>query len=376
MSDISQLPEYVNSRAGMQLLGVKPAKFYYHVERGEIALEPGRTRRDNRYKVSDILAVKQRLQGKRRKPAPALIDWLLPSDIPAGLILDYQLYTEDIDLEEAAVYQSWRRNNNLLTMGAFSQDRSECWGYIQLIPLDESVILDILSGRRHENSIRPDEIQAYDRPGAYALLAISATALPERPDLLYKMLYKIMDFWIAQYPERYISRIYAQAVSEQGTLLIQHLFMSPRYDLAENAFELDLSRPSASKIVKQFRARLQEKAPFPPPDFPARPERARMPKFAPASLTLPQREQAVSRPPTRQIETIRATLPEGTLSVQDFATTLGISRSTLREHLTRYEQEGHSYTQIPHPSRARETLRYFTPEQQREFTAWWEQRRR
>jgi hypothetical protein len=264
MTDDGQpLSEYVDSRTGAALLGVKQKKFFYHVERGEIGLEPNRARKDHRYKVDDILAVKKRLAERKRQPPPVLIDWLQPGDIPAGLALDQILYPDNIDLAEAAVYQSWRKNNNKLTMAAFSKDRSECLAYIQLIPLPESVILDILRGKRPENSIKPEEVQAYDRPGGYTLLAISAVAHPARPDLLYKILYRIAAYWIEQYPERYITRIYAQAVSQTGDMLIQHFFMAPCYDLAPDAYMLDLARPGAAKLIRWYQSQLQHKAPIP-----------------------------------------------------------------------------------------------------------------
>src|SRR5262249_1843734 len=95
----------------------------------------------------DIYTIKERkAQGKPRKVyksrlAPTIVDWLQPTDIPAGLRLDMLLYPDEIveDLQEASVYQSWRKNNNLLTMGAFTKDRSECLAYLQLVPLDEQV---------------------------------------------------------------------------------------------------------------------------------------------------------------------------------------------------------------------------------------------
>ena len=45
--------------------------------------------------------------------------------------------------------------------------------------------------------------------------------------------------------------------------MVQHFFMAPRYDLAPNAYMLDLARPSASKIIRRFQARLVQKAPLP-----------------------------------------------------------------------------------------------------------------
>jgi hypothetical protein len=262
--------EFVPWSQGAELLGMKRTAFFHYVRTGQIRSEPGRQPRDGRYSLEDIYQLKERReQGKPRKPykkklAPVLVDWLQPSDIPAGLKLDYLLYQESIDLAEAAVYQAWRRNNNLLTMGAFSKDRSECLAYLQLVPLQEQTILDILRGKREENSIKPEEVLAYDKPGAYTLLGISAVCHPERPDLLFRLLDKIMDFWVEQYPERYVTKVYAQAVSERGDMLVQHLFMAPRPDLAPHAYELSLARPAASRIVRRFQEKLLAKAPLPP----------------------------------------------------------------------------------------------------------------
>lgn len=262
--DTQNLPEYVDSRSGIRLLGVKENKFFYHVQRGEIATEPGRPKKDNRYKVSDILTVKERLQARKRKPEPVLIDWLYAADVPAGLKLSQLVYPGEVDLREAAVYQGWRKNNDKLTMAAFSKDRQECYATIQLVPLDEQIILDVLAGRREEASIDPDEIRSYEQAGPYNLLVVSATCLPDRPQLLYQVLYNYMQFWIEQYPEKYIKRVYAQAVSESGMKIVQHFFMSPRLDLAYNAFMIDMAYPTAARMIRSFKQRLEEKAPLPP----------------------------------------------------------------------------------------------------------------
>lgn len=264
---IEKQEEYIPADQAIALLGVKAPKFFYHADRGEIRTEapsrPGKGKKNNRYLVADILAVKQRLQEKRHKPAPVKIDWLLSEDIPAGLKLDHQVYGEEIDLAEAAVYQGWRKHNRQITLAAFSLDRKECYASLQVIPVAETLILDILAGRRTESSISPDEIHAYDTPGAYTLLVTSAVCLKDRPLLLFELLSRYMQFWIDMYPEKYISKVYAQAMSERGIMMVQHLFMTPRYDLAYNAYELDMSRPSASRIIRNFKKQLQAKAPLP-----------------------------------------------------------------------------------------------------------------
>ena len=126
-----------------------------------------------------------------------------------------------------------------------------------------TVILQILSNQREETSIEADEIETYDQPGGYILLANSAAIHPDRPDLLHRLLRHIMSYWLEQYPDRYIKKIYAQAVSAPGEMLVQHLFMTPRPDLAYNAYELDIARPSASKIIRNFKQQLEQKAPLP-----------------------------------------------------------------------------------------------------------------
>ncbi len=262
--------EFIHWSQGAEILGMKRSAFFHYVTTGQIRKESGRNQKDGRYSLQDIYTLKERrAQGKPRKPykkrpEPIITDWLQPADIPAGLKLDYLLYHENIDLAEAAVYQAWRQNNNRLTMGAFSKDRSECLGYLQLVPLDEQLILDILSRKREENSIQPEEIRSYDQPGSYTLLGISAVCHPDRRNLLFMLLDRVMDFWVEQYPDRYITKVYAQAASENGDMLIQHLFMAPRPDLSANAYEVNLARPAASRIIRRFQTKLLAKAPFPP----------------------------------------------------------------------------------------------------------------
>lgn len=329
--DTQNLPEYVDSRKGIELLGVKENKFFYHVQRGEITVEKGRAKRDNRYRVADILVVKQRILAHKRKPDPVLIDWLYAADVPAGLKLSQRLYPGEVDLAEAAIYQAWRRNNPYLTMAAFSKDRSECYASIQVVPLPESVILDVLGGKREEASIDPDEIRSYDQPGPYTLLVTSATCLPERPALLYQVLYRYIQFWIEQYPTRYIKRVYAQAVSASGMKIVQHFFMSPRLELAYNAFMLDLAYPTPARMIREFKQRLEEIAPL-PDDLKWPPPGAKESRPAVAIRPVPDSERrptrtAQPRPATSE----RAVLPDGWYSVAAFSELHAVHPNTVKK---------------------------------------------
>lgn len=261
---------YVPWREGAEILGVKRTAFFHLVNTGQIGTEAGRGPRDGRYSLADIEALKKsrttgkKRRGIRRRPTPAFIDWLSPRDIPAILRLDQQVYDE-IYLAEMEVYRKWSEKNPYLAMAAFDpkSDRQVMLAYIAALPLEEEVIFSVLRGERQETDLKAHEMQTYDRPGGYALLANSAVILPEYPDLLHRILLRLMDEWVDRFPERYVKRVYSQTVSESGDRMVQHFFMAPRYDLAPNAYMLDLARPGASKIIRRFQARLIEKAPLP-----------------------------------------------------------------------------------------------------------------
>src|SRR5437763_16497062 len=110
---------YVPWKEGADMLGLKRSAFFYLVTSEQIRTEPGRGPRDNRYSLDDIGAIKakrtQKAQRKehkppRKKPAPVILDWLSPLDIPAILRLDQIVYNE-MYLAEAAVYRQWSEKN-------------------------------------------------------------------------------------------------------------------------------------------------------------------------------------------------------------------------------------------------------------------------
>ncbi len=263
--------KYVTWSEGASILGVGRSSFFYLVESGKISVEPGRGPRDGRYSLEDIQRVaEERATGHHRKashrrvrPAPVFIDWLSPDDIPAILRLDKIVYDE-MFLAEMERYRQWSEKNGQLAIAAFDakSKRQTMLAYMACLPLDESVILQIMRGEREEISITQDEIQSYERPGPYTLLANSAVVHPEHPYLLRRVLQGMIDAWVEHFPEQYVSRVYAQSVSERGDLLISNFFMQPRYDLADNAYMIDLTRPARAKMFRWFQEALQAKDPL------------------------------------------------------------------------------------------------------------------
>ncbi|GHO77462.1 hypothetical protein KSD_52330 [Ktedonobacter sp. SOSP1-85] len=246
--------------------------FNYRVRKKEIATkedESGKTL----YGVQSVIAMRNSLLKRLSridKQPEVITDWLQPTDIPASLALDQTVYHE-MYLAEAEVYMAWRRKNPYISMAAFdARDRRTCYAYIGLIPLPESVILDVLTGKRDEKEITPDEILTYDQPGEYCVLANSAVVHPDYPELISKVIDAIGEYWLKQYPEKRIKRIYAQTVSEDGRIMAQKLYLGPLYVLQdqelikiEDAYVLDLDGVAASRIIRRFQEKLRAKATYP-----------------------------------------------------------------------------------------------------------------
>jgi hypothetical protein len=243
----------------------------YRVKVGDI-----KTKKDENgkiYEIGSLLSVRDMLieeqfkeSTKKRTVPDVILDWVQPEDVPSGLALDQIVYHE-MFLASAEVYMAWRRKNPKISMAAFdAKDRRVRYGYIGLIPLPEPIILDILMGKKDEKEITPDEILTYDDPGEYTLLSNSAVIHPDYPELANTIIHAIMKFWIDQYPDRRIKRIYAQAISEQGRTLAKKLYLGPLYIMGDNgltriedAYVLDMQEEAVSKVIRQFQERLKAK---------------------------------------------------------------------------------------------------------------------
>jgi len=250
-----QSEEYVHSNVGEEILGIDTGRFFYYVQSGQIAKEPKSPKRNARYSVADILKVKEKLANKKRnkKTTHGIVDWIGVDDVLTSLQLDYRVYGSEVFLADLPYYAERVKRNPYVALAIFdSLKRERILAYISLLPLPEPVILDILSEKRHETKINTDEIETYDREGGYTLLAESVVTDPDHPEQLNTLLRHLTEYWCEQYPDRYVTKIYAQAESRQGDILIQKLYLAPLEDLAPNAYVLNMTRPGASRFVRQF----------------------------------------------------------------------------------------------------------------------------
>ncbi len=259
----SQSQQYVTSREGEKMLGVDTGRFFYYVQSNQIAKEPGSGKRNARYSVSDILQVKEKLAKKQRAKKTTVhgfLDWIGVDDVLTSLKLDYRVYGSEVFLANLPYYAERVVRNPHVALAVFdSPKRERILAYVSLLPLPESIILEVLRGERHETRICAEEIETYERKGGYTLLAESIIVDPDHPEQLNTLLKHLAEYWCEQYPDRYITKIYAQAETREGDIIIQKLFFSPREDLAPNAHALNMMRPGASRFVRQFQQCIEAK---------------------------------------------------------------------------------------------------------------------
>jgi hypothetical protein len=260
-----QSQQYVTSHEGEKLLGTDTGRFFYYVQSGQITREPGSPKRNARYGVSDIMRVKEKLSHAQRAGrtvhAPhGFVDWIGVDDVLTSLQLDYRVYGPDVFLGDLSYYAERVMRNPHVALAVYgSPTRERILAYISLLPLPESTIFAVLRGERHETKIHTEEVETYERQGGYTLLAESVVVDPDHSEQLNTLLTHLTDYWCEQYPDRYITKIYAQAESKRGDILIQKLFFAPREDLAPDAYMLNLARPGASRFVRRFQECMETK---------------------------------------------------------------------------------------------------------------------
>lgn len=266
---------WVGLKQAMEIAGItSKASLYYYVDQADgVRSQKGENSRANKYNLADLKRLHSRRFARKRTEEPAkepevIFDWLEPKDLGAVLDLDMRVFNKSI-VGDYNLYKSWIEKNTHVAMCAFenkvgSEDRRKCLAYISALPLEERNIISILKGEKDELDITSNEIETYEREGAYTLLVNSVVASEEK--YLGRVLDEVLKYWIESYPKRYITRIYAQAASQTGDVMIQKMRLGPVFTLdgdtvqpLDDAYTLDLTRPAGSPIIRRFQQALAEK---------------------------------------------------------------------------------------------------------------------
>ena len=231
--------------------GVSVSTFRRRVEEGVIASVPGAKKRDTRYPKDQVLAALAKERRVVETTSIGATDWVKDEDLLPLLKLDRERYGEyTVDI---SVTQHWWRKNPCMCRILFNRDnREDIWGAITIMPLKEETIFKLLRGELAERDITVEDILTFEDGNIYDGYIASAVMSLRHSESFRTLLDSIFDFWCKQYPRIQFRRLYAFASSPEGEDMIRKLFFAPRYDLGENAFELDLHRRNPSRFVKQF----------------------------------------------------------------------------------------------------------------------------
>ena len=265
--DVNELPEYVPARVGQGILGGEKehGAFFYYVRTHQIRKQPHPTKqRETLYNRDDIVKIKEKRdkRGKASSNTQTLTgatDWVQYDDLPYLQALDYRMYGPENTVPIDITYAWWKKNPYMCRILFNEHDRKDIWGAITVMPMKEETIIKLIRDEMSERKITPNDILTYEDDGKYYGYISSAMVLPEHRRHFRKLIQSVFAFWCEQHPRVQFIKLYAFALSEEGLDLIRHLFFAPRYDLGENAFELDLYRRNPSKLIKSFQECIRRK---------------------------------------------------------------------------------------------------------------------
>jgi hypothetical protein len=261
---------YSASEARARLGNMASSTFHRLVMGGEIKKVTNPGKKHGEYLKADVDRIAQamgvsinrntRTKGQKDKPPKLIVDWRRRNDLPAILALDMEVYRDEV-IGKVDLYHAWWQRNPNITLIVFEEGkRDRILANITLLPLKEETIVGILKGDYSDLDVSPDEILSYENGGEFTIFAENAISRDESKDYLGLILKGFADFWCEQWPKSKIKRIYAQAGSREGRFLIQKLYFGPRFDLADDAYMLDLEHENPSRFVHGFQQCINEKA--------------------------------------------------------------------------------------------------------------------
>lgn len=186
-------------------------------------------------------------------------DWIQQSDLPYVLALDYEMYGIADVVDMAITGKWWQKNPYQCRILFDKSDRTKIWGALTIMPLPLSVIHRLLSRQMSEREISAEDILPYESGNSYDGYVASAVIRPERRTHFRMLIQSALAFWCEQYPSIKLRKLYAYASSDEGFDLVQQLLFSPRYDLGEDAFELDPMRRNRSRLIRSFQECIRAK---------------------------------------------------------------------------------------------------------------------
>jgi len=244
---------YLSASEAIEESGLPASTFYRLVKEGKIEKHySSPVSKHGMYDFSEVARLKSSIKRESRQSEVGETDWIKSSDVGSMYNLEYKEYGDETG--DPSIVRKWYERNPQICRVLFNKaDRRDFWGAINLLPLKEETIFRMLKGEMRDIDLDPQkDILTFDSPGEYNFYVASVIVDPSKRQHFPLLINSLFDFWAEQAPERTIGKIYGRLVSEGGELMAKKLFFSPRWDISDSAYMLDMARPNPSRLIQSF----------------------------------------------------------------------------------------------------------------------------
>lgn len=356
-------PGYITATEAMEILGNK--MLYKYVEKGLIKQHGTEISKHKYYLREEVQSVRDTLQafyGEQEEMPTKLSDKLkghslqfaqaTPDDMEGVYSVASKLFehTTSADARKPLVARCPTGNYIVRDNGAIV-------AYIHIQPLKRDKLIAFMNGEIRGWQITADDLDCFTPDKTVEVLIKSIGSYHEDNAIRLVYMQRLLNGVAREIGEMgkqgiIIPTIYATSDTPTGIAMSLHAKMQPLGKMKHSdgkrfAFKLDVATSDLPLLRNYKRAIAEYKRAHAP-------QQAILP-----SMPAPQRQPRQKAAST----SLDALQPENTITLQELADQLTMPRRSLLEQVQRRNLE---HIAIPHPSRAGEMKRYFTPEQVRQ----------
>ena len=249
----STFQNYVRAKRVRKVIPLGKKEGFYPKEDVEKLAEELQKQPSRRRKQQKQLAV----ISTTKSVEEATTDWIQYEDELNAYNLDCELYGFENSVSPDITWTWWQKNSYACRILYNKKDRSDIWGLLSIIPMEEETIFKLLRDQMSEKDILPEHVLVYEPGKHYSCYVAAVSMRPEHKHSFAMLLHSTMQFWLA-HPEVHIDKLFAFALGSDGMQLIRKMFFWPRRDISDNAWELDFSVMNPNKAIEEYRRNIQD----------------------------------------------------------------------------------------------------------------------
>lgn len=252
--------EYLTASDAIEELKIPASTFYRLVKEGKIKKHyPTPMSKHGMYDPREIARLTSQFKSETETKEVGETDWIKSSDMGNMYDLEYTVYGDETG--NPSTIRKWYERNPYICRVLYNKsDRRDFWGAINMLPLEEETIFKLLKGEIKDVDLDPQkDILTFDEHRVYNFYVASVILHPQKSQHFVLLMNSVFNYWCNQAPNRTIGRMYGRAVSKDGEMMAKKLFFSPLWNISDEAYVLDISRPNPSRIVQSFQYCMEPK---------------------------------------------------------------------------------------------------------------------